>query len=65
MVGTIPIVLSSPLNKLLEGLPVVIVDSYDAVTPAALQELYHQSIAQIPNYDFRRLFVHYWDEIIQ
>ena len=64
MVGTIPIVLSSPLDKLYEDFPVIIVNSYDAIDSSVLYELYEKIIQQSVNYTFEKLFVHYWNEVI-
>ena len=64
MVGTIPIVLSSPLDSLYDSLPVVIVDSYDVITIDLLNELYNLMIQQLSLYDFNKLYIHYWNTII-
>ena len=64
MVGTIPIVMSSPLNGLFEDLPVVIVDSYSLITPESLEEMYQVIQSRANKYDFSKLYVHYWDKVI-
>ena len=64
MVGTIPIVLSSPLDVLYEDLPVVIVDSYADITEEVLYEIYNSMHLTDFFYNFNKLFVFYWDSII-
>lgn len=64
MVGTIPIVLSSPLNSLYQDFPVVIVPSYDLLTEEILYRIYEQIVNIKSSYNFYKLCVHYWDTII-
>ncbi len=63
LLGSIPIVISSQLNKLYEDLPVVIVDDWSEVTQEFLLQKYDEIIAQ--EYDLRKLYVDYWFEIIE
>ena len=64
MVGTIPIVLSSPMDPLYDDLPVVIVDSFEVVTKDSLEAVYESVRANAAGYDYSKLFVHYWDQVI-
>ncbi len=64
MVGTIPIVLSSPMDTLYDDLPVVIVSSFDVITEESLDALYKSVRANIEVFDFSKLYVHYWDKVI-
>jgi hypothetical protein len=61
MVGTIPIVLTSPLNELYTELPVVIVDSFEAITPETLRMIYGMMHAPGVKYNFSKLYMPYWD----
>ena len=58
MVGTIPIVLSSPINNLYKNLPVIIVQSWSVITKEFLEQKYveiHES-----TYDFKKIYTDYW-----
>ena len=58
MVGTIPIVLSSPINELYQGLPVVIIEDWNVVTEEFLHKKYdeiHKS-----TYNFEKVYCDYW-----
>lgn len=63
MVGTIPIVIRSPLDILYDKLPVLIVDDWSEITPEFLEERYLEF--QKGEYDFSRLYAPYWKEKIQ
>jgi hypothetical protein len=63
MVGTIPIVLHSPLDILYDKLPVLIVDDWSVITPEFLEERYVEFQKGV--YDFSRLYAHYWKEKIR
>ena len=65
MVGTIPIVLSSPLNGLYDDLPVLVVDSYDSIDPDVLNQIYDMFHAEDRVYSFDKLFMDYWDKVMQ
>jgi hypothetical protein len=65
MVGTIPIVLSSPLTPLYDNLPILVVDSFDLITPETLERVYESVKEAAGGYDFSKLFVHYWDQVIR
>ena len=58
MVGTIPIVLSSPLNSLYINLPVLVVENLTSITEEYLNKLYEKLIRK--EYSFEKLYVHYW-----
>ena len=58
MVGTIPIVLSSPLNSLYINLPVLIVENFTVITEKYLIKEYN-NLLQI-TYNFEKLYSHYW-----
>jgi hypothetical protein len=65
MVGTIPIVLSSPLDALYDDFPVVIVKSFEKITPAMLRNIYKMVHASGRTYDFSKLYMPYWDAVIR
>ena len=56
--GTIPIVLCSPLNKLYEDLPVLIVDDYSIINKEYLTVKYEEIIKK--EYNFEKLYSNYW-----
>ena len=58
MVGTIPIVISSTINELYEGLPVVIVDSWDVITEQFLNKKYDEMMKS--SYNFEKVYSEYW-----
>lgn len=62
LVGSIPIVISSHLNDLYEGLPVLVVDSWDEVTCKNLQKKYRDMTLQ--TYDLKKLYMNYWKDLI-
>ncbi len=65
--GLIPIVKTSPIDRLFEGLPVVIVQRWSDITPAFLEvqlEIVERRRAA-GEYDMRRLTLDYWMERIQ
>lgn len=63
MVGTIPIVIHSPLDILYEKLPVLIIDDWSVLTPSYLEEQY--ILFQSRTYDFTQLYASYWKTKIQ
>ena len=60
LVGAIPIVRSSALNPLYEGLPVLIVDEWTHVTPQLLTDFLRNHTIRLPLYQYERLFADYW-----
>lgn len=63
MVGTIPIVISSPINELYESLPVVIVESWDIITEEFLNKKYDEIIKT--SYNFEKVYSEYWLKKVQ
>jgi len=57
--GSIPVVFPAYLNKLYEGLPVLVIDDYRKLTPEYLEEKYKE-ITSRGDYDFRKLTSEYW-----
>jgi len=58
MVGTIPIVLSSPLNSLYQNLPILIVEDYNIITNEWLELQYE--IIKTQSFNFSILYTPYW-----
>jgi hypothetical protein len=58
MVGTIPIILSCPLNHLYENLPAVVVDDFSIITKEFLNEKYKKIIEK--KHDYSILYSEYW-----
>ena len=63
MVGTIPIVIRSPLDILYDKLPVLIVDDWSEITPEFLEERWLEFQKGV--YDFSRLYAPYWKEKVR
>lgn len=63
MVGTIPIVIRSPLDILYDQLPVLIIDDWSEITPEFLEEQYLEFQKGV--YDFSRLYARYWKEKVR
>lgn len=62
LLGSIPVVVKSPLDPLYEDLPVLILDSWSEMTTTRLsEELERMSETQ---YDFSRLDLRYWVDLI-
>jgi len=57
-VGTIPIVLSSSIDSIYEGLPVLIVKSWDEITESFLERKYEELMNK--KCDTSRMFMEYW-----
>ena len=60
LVGSIPVVRSSALNPLYEGLPVLIVRDWADVTPSLLRSFYANYTLRRPLYRYEKLFADYW-----
>jgi len=58
MIGTIPIILSSPLNDLYKTLPCIVVDDFSIITKEFLNEKYKEIIEK--EYDYSILYTEYW-----
>lgn len=63
LVGTIPIVQSSPLDPLFRDLPVLIVEAWDHLTPEFLRAQYARIRSRA--YDFSPCFAPYWRDRFQ
>jgi hypothetical protein len=63
MVGTIPIILSSPLNDLYKTLPAIVVDDFSIITKEFLNEKYKEIIEK--QYDYSILYTEYWKKQIE
>jgi hypothetical protein len=63
MVGTIPIIIRSPLDILYDKLPVLIIDDWSIITPEYLEERYVEF--KKGTYDFSRLYAPYWKEKVR
>lgn len=61
--GAIPIVKTSTLDKLYEGLPVLIVNDWHEVTEELLEHQYQQMLSQ--TYTMQKLYIHYWLETFE
>ena len=60
--GSIPIILNSPINSIFENLPVLIVDNYEDINLELLKNVYDNMTKQ--KYDYRRLYKGYWQREI-
>jgi hypothetical protein len=61
MVGTIPIMLSSPLDPLFEKLPVIIINNIDDIQNITEEFLQNQyEIIHTKSYDFSIVYSNYW-----
>jgi hypothetical protein len=67
MLGLIPIVKTSPMDRLFEALPVVIVKQWSDITPEFLKEQLElvEKRRAAGEYDMRRITLDYWMERIQ
>lgn len=62
-VGTIPVIRSTPLDPLFEGLPVVIIKEWTDVTEKFLEQQY-QALS-LKTYNLDKLYMDYWTHLIQ
>jgi hypothetical protein len=60
--GSIPIVLSSPINSIFQNLPVLIVNNYEEINLELLKNVYNNMTKE--KYDYRRLYKGYWQREI-
>ena len=58
LVGSIPIVRTSQLDPLYEGLPVLIIDRWEDINEEFLHKKYEEICGQ--QYDIKRLYMEYW-----
>lgn len=63
MVGCIPVTTHSILDPLFEGLPILLIDSWDQVTPEFLEQKYEE--LKDMEYPREKLFAEYWLEQIR
>jgi hypothetical protein len=56
--GAIPIVKSSSMDSLFEGLPVVIVNSWDEITEDFLRKKHQEILSGLYNLD--KIYMNYW-----
>jgi len=63
LMGSIPIVKHSTIDKVFDGLPVLLVDDWQEVTQEFLEKQY--AIMNQKNYNMERLYADYWIEQIQ
>ena len=63
MVGTIPIMISTPLDSLYDNLPVLIINDWNIITPDFLNEQYNIILSK--PYDFSKLYSSYWKKCVQ
>jgi len=62
MMGTIPIMINTPLDYLFENLPVLFVSDWNTVTEDFLNKKYTEITSK--EYDFSTLYTDYWNKII-
>ncbi len=60
--GAYPIVKTSPLDPLYEGLPVVVVKNWTEITEAFLKEKYEEMSQK--SYTYEKLKMRYWEQLI-
>lgn len=63
LVGSIPIVLSSPLDQLFNDLPVLIVKDWSEITSEFLEKKYQEILNK--KYNREKLYMNYWFNMIQ
>lgn len=64
MMGCIPVVLKGPFDELYAGLPVLTLDSWDRLTPNALEQAYVSFRYAEQKYTFDKLFTPHWFRMI-
>ncbi|CAF0838104.1 unnamed protein product [Adineta steineri] len=60
--GSIPIIINSPINSIFEKLPVLIVNNYEEINLQLLKSTYENMTRQ--SYDYTRLYKGYWQRQI-
>ncbi len=63
LVGSIPVVKTSTLDPLYEGLPVIILQDWNEISPASLEKKYNEICTK--TYAIEKLFMDYWSSLIQ
>ena len=64
MMGCIPVVLTGPFDEMYTGLPVVILESWDELTPKRLERAYTKLRYGQHTFSFDKLFTPYWFKTI-
>lgn len=63
LVGSIPVIIRSPFDYIYEGLPVLIVDSWDIISEDFLRKEYARITSK--KYDISKLYAEYWTSHIK
>lgn len=63
LIGTIPIVFSSPLNELYDDLPILVIDSFEQINETFLEEQY-KILSNRTDYKLEKLRIEYWKNLI-
>lgn len=63
LVGSIPVVKTSTLDALYQNLPVIIVQDWQEITPAFLEQKYQE--IQHTTYNTAKLYMNYWIDLIK
>tara|TARA_Y100000768_G_C23916831_1_gene652775 strand:+ start:254 stop:1162 length:909 start_codon:yes stop_codon:yes gene_type:complete len=64
MMGTIPLLVTSPIDYLFDRLPVIIVDDWNKITPEYLMQQYEIILKNVDQYDFSSLYTDYWINLL-
>lgn len=64
LVGTIPIIISSPIDAVFDDLPVILVKDYKEITIPYLNNKYKELISR-KDYNFDKLYKNYWVDKIR
>ena len=64
MMGTIPLVCSTPIDYLFENLPVIIIQDWTTVTEEFLNTQYEIILKNIDQYNFDILYTPYWTKML-
>lgn len=65
LLGTIPVLRRSTIDRLFEDLPVVLVDRWEEVTKEFLEQKYIELLPILLTYDRKKLYADYWFNLIQ
>ncbi len=60
LLGSIPVVRSSTLDPLFEGLPVFVIENWQEITEELLEKEYLEIKEKLNEYNFGKLFMPYW-----
>jgi len=67
MMGTIPIMMTTPLDHLFKNLPVIIIKDeieWNNITPSLLDDKYNEILSKNETYNFDILYTHYWKKLL-